>query len=123
MSKINRVNLGFDPLSAIFFTVSAAMTADSVIKMIEKPKISPVTIPGVLAERGISTNIMEQIGKSRQKLEIIHQAEIELAKKQEELAKRIAQRQALRQNIIKIAPFIVFGGVILGILLLVRRRK
>ena len=122
MRDVDKVNLGFIQFLPLIF--STAMAADSLIKTIEgPPSINPVTIPGVLAEKGIGANIIEQINKSKQELEAIHQTEVELAKKQEELAKKIAQREALKQRIIKIAPWIVIGGVGLGVILLISRRR
>jgi len=126
MREIDRVNLGF--LNFIFSTIAAAMTADQIIKTIEgPPKVSSVTIPGVLSEKEVSANIVEQINKSRQELEALHQKDLELARQQEELTKKIAQREALKQKITKIAPFVVIGGVVLGALLigrgLMRRKK
>ena len=122
MRDIDRVNLGFIQFLPLIF--ETAMAANSLIKTIEgPPSIKPVTIPGILAEKGIGANIIEQINKSKQELEAIHQTEIELAKKQEEIAKEIAQREALKQKIMKIAPWVVIVGVGLGIILLISRRK
>ena len=115
------VHLGF--IGTLISIASAAMTADSVIKTLQAPHIKPVTIPGVLAEKGIGADIIEKINRAKQELEATHQQEIKLAEKQKQLEQQILQREALKQKIIKLAPFVVAGGVVLGVILLIRRKR
>lgn len=121
MRDIKRVNLGFFEILAT--VVGSALTVDGIIKSMENPKISSVSIPGTLGLRDIAPSVLEEIEESKQKLKVLHQAELELAKQQEELEKRIAQREALKQKIIKIAPYVVVIGVILGVYFLIKRSK
>ncbi|OQX87774.1 MAG: hypothetical protein B6D55_02375 [Candidatus Omnitrophica bacterium 4484_70.2] len=112
-----RVNLGF--WQALLTT---AFTVDKFIKAMEHPKIPSIAIPGVLATREVNRAILEELNKSRAEVEKLHQQEMALVKKQEELAKKIARREALKRVIIKITPVFVIGGVTLGIILLARKR-
>ena len=121
MRDIKRVNLGFFQILAT--VAGSALTVDGIIKSMESPKISSVSIPGTLGLRDIAPSVLEEIEESKQKLKVLHQAELELAKQQEELEKRIAQREALKQKIIKIAPYVVVIGVILGVYFLIKRSK
>jgi len=120
MNRINQIELGF--WETLFAVASSAMTADSVIRMIQKPKVSYTEIPGVVGLREIEPEVAEAIEKSRAELEALHAQEIELAKKQEELEAAIARKEALKQGIIKLAPLVVLGGVGLAIYLLWRKR-
>ena len=115
------VHLGF--IAAIAAALAAAVSADSIIKTIQAPHINPVTIPGVLATRGVGSDIIEKINKSKQELEAAHQREIKLSEKQKQLEQQILQREALKQKIIKLAPFVAAGGVVLGVVLLIRRKR
>jgi len=99
-----------------------AFTVNSFIKTMEHPKVSSVTIPGMLATREVNRAILEELNRSRIEAEKLHQQELALAKRQEELAKKIAQKESLKKTIAKIAPAFIIGGVVLGVILLIRRR-
>jgi len=118
-----RVNLSSGGLLAMLpYIFEAAVSINSIIKATEHPKVSSATIPGVLATREVNRAILEELNRSRIEAEKLHQQELALVKKQEELAKKIAQKEALKRTIAKIAPAFVIGGVTLGIILLARRR-
>ena len=117
-----RVNLGGFWAAFLKALPEIAFTADNIIKAMEHPKVSSVTIPGVLATREVNRAILEELNRSRIEVEKLYQQELALAKRQEELAKKIAQREALKRTIVKIAPAFIIGGVTLGVILLIRRR-
>lgn len=114
------VHLGFLP---IFAALATTAVSTGINYLDRPPSIKPVTIPGVLAEAGIGSDIIEKINESKKKLEAVHQKEVELAKEEKALAERIAKREAIKQMITKIAPFVVVGGVALSVILLIRRKR
>ena len=105
-------------------TVATAMTANSVVQMIQGPmKIPTVSIPGALGARGLSPAVATALQKQRTELERLQQEEL---KRQEELAKieaQVAVKQKTENLLSKYGLFLVAGGAVLVTVLAVRKRK
>lgn len=131
-----KVELGFFQIFAFLFnpafwagvtqvttSASALMLTNSIVQSFSQPKTESVSMPGVLASRGLSPAVATALRKAQTELEALQQ---EGLKKQEELA-TIETQTALKNKtanfLSKYGLFLVAGGTVLITVLAVRKRK
>jgi len=112
---------GFLTYAAI--TGATLLTANSLISMFNRPQSSQVSIPGVVAARGLSPEVATALQRQRTELETLQQ---EALKKQEELSAieaEVATKQKTQYALSKYGPFLIAGGAALVIVLAVKKKK
>lgn len=107
----------------IFGILGAVVSADQIMKGLDRPKITGVSIPGGLGMKTLAPEIAAILERSEAELAVLHAQELEQVKEQEELETKIAAQAALQEKIKKIAPLVIIGGVGIGAILLLTRKK
>jgi len=108
---------------AIAVTVSTAMTVNSMMQMIQgPPKIDTVSTPGVAAARGLPPAVARELQRQQTELERLHQEELIYAEERKKLEEQ-TPTQKIQVIINKYGWFVITGGVILGVVLLSRRKR
>lgn len=106
---------------AVSTGVSLLVSADSIVKGLERPRIGANTIPGGLGIKTLSPEIAKALEKSEAALATLYAQELKQIEEQEKIENQVATRKALLQKVEKLAPLIIFAGVGLGLILLLRR--
>ena len=99
------------------------MIANSLVQAFNRSESNPVSIPGMVAARGLSPEVATALQRQRTELEILQQ---EALKKQEELKKveiQAVTKQKTENLLSKYGLFLVAGGVVLVTVLAVRKKR
>lgn len=105
---------------AVSTGVSLLVSADSIVKGLERPRVGANNMPGGLGMKTLSPEIAKALEKSETQLASLYAQELKQVEEQERTENQIATRKALLQKVEKLAPLIIFAGVGLGVFLLVR---